>query len=40
MAVNCTPVPVAIEALSALIAIDCSVAAVTFNAKPLEVIPF
>ena len=40
IAVNCTLVPLAIEELLALIVIDCSVAAVTANAKLLELIPF
>lgn len=40
VAVNCTLVPFAMEELPALMAIDCSVAAVTVRAIELEVIPF
>lgn len=40
VAVNCTLVPLAIEEVVALTAIDCSVAAVTDSAKVLDAIPF
>ena len=40
VAVNCTLVPFAMEELPALMAMDCSVAAVTVKAIELEVIPF
>ena len=40
VALNCTLVPLAMEELPALIAIDCNVAAVTVRAIELEVIPF
>lgn len=39
VAVNCTLVPLAMEEVPALMAIDCSVAAVTVSAIELEVIP-
>lgn len=39
VAVNCSAVPLAIEAFGPLTVIDCSVAAVTASAKMLDVIP-
>jgi len=39
VAVNCSTVPLAIEAFGPLIAIDCRVAAVTAKAKMFEVMP-
>ena len=40
VAVNCSAVPLAMEAVDPFIVIDCKEAAVTANAKMFEVIPF